>query len=144
MATVMGTDIELGKWYPADLPPPDIRSEALVDHYGLILGIQGLGTRSGFYSNEEQAYYWHCERYDSFDDEHIPGWTREQEINNNLEWVYEKARGVSCWLIIPSFDNNLPSLDGSNFYDPDPDEVYGDADDNDENDDIIPFNLHNN
>lgn len=133
MAILPGTDVELGKWYPADLTPPDLNKEEWDGRYELLLGIKGFGIRSGFYS--EDAYYWHCERYDSFDDEHIPGWTRDQEINNNLDLVYEKARGLICWMIIPDFDNDQPSFDGTNFYDPDPDEVYGTEDDEDDLDD---------
>lgn len=136
MANVVpGTDVEVGKWYPAIQYPPDTRKFE-EDKYTLLLGIQGLGVRSGFFTgDEENRYYWHCERYDDFDDEHIPGWTRTQEINNNLDEVYEVARGVSCWMIIEDFDNELPSYDGTNYYDPDPNEVYGTEDDEEDEDD---------
>ncbi|MBD2704431.1 hypothetical protein IC229_27570 [Spirosoma sp. BT702] len=117
---VEGTDIEVGKWYPASTPPPDIKNGELEEKYDLILAIKDYNIVSGWYAHDEGVYYWNCERYDSFDDEPIEGWTREQEINNNLDLVYEIARGVAAWIIIPSPDNEWPSHDGSNYWEPEP------------------------
>lgn len=141
MAIVLpGTDIEVGKWYSATQRPPILKgkaSEEEEDEFDLILGIKDVGARPGFYVPEEDQYYWHCERYDSFDDEPVPGWTREQEINNNLEPTYEKARGVVCWLIIPNFDNDLPSIDGKTGYSPDPDQDWSVGEDEDLDDEEL-------
>lgn len=117
--TIAGSDVELGRWYPADLPPPRI-PENLDSKYSFLLGIQSVGIRSGFYDYEESQYYWHCERFDSFGYENIPGWTFNQQVNANLDWVYEVARGVSVWMLIPDFDNELPSYDGTSGFSLDP------------------------
>lgn len=140
-----GTDIELGKWYPATQTPPAILdNEQEGSWFTMILGIPQLGPIPGFYSTKEGLFYWHCERYDEFDDEPIEGWTRSQEINNNLDWVYDVAKGVSCWMIIPGMPD-FPTIqdDAKNSYigsidsDDDLDEGLDEDDNDDSSDDFF-------
>ncbi|MCK8493542.1 hypothetical protein M0L20_16875 [Spirosoma sp. RP8] len=118
MATLPGTDIELGKWYPATQPPPDLYVEPLINKYAMILNIVGFGPLPGFYMHQDGKFYWHCERYDDFDDERMPGWSRSQEINNNLDWVTDEAKSVNAWMLIPDAPEDFPSVqdDAVNSY----------------------------
>ncbi|GAB3949497.1 hypothetical protein GCM10028805_25820 [Spirosoma harenae] len=134
ITTIPGTDILTGKWYPADLPPPKLPEE-LYNEYSLLLGIKSIGIRHGFYVHDEGKYYWHCERFDSFDFEEIPGWTFDQQVNANLDWVYEVARGVSAWMLIPDFDAEWPSVDGTSGHELDPDWSVKKEEEDDDDDD---------
>ena len=107
--TLPGTDIEIGKWYPSTQIPPRLTDGQGREKYSLLLGIKNLGMIPGLYSESRNAYEWDCQRYEGAP---RPGWISSQEINNNLEWVLEPASGVSCWMVIPEFDNKLPSIDG--------------------------------
>ena len=120
--TIPGTDIQLGKWYHATQIPPQLTNHLGKDKYRLLLGIKGLGMIPGHYSESRKAYEWDCQRYEGAP---RPGWISRQAINNNLEWVLELARGVSCWMVIPDFDNKIPSIDGLTGFDTDHHEDYG-------------------
>ena len=106
---VPGTDIELGKWYHATQIPPKLTDERGREKYSLLLGIKDLGMIPGHYSESRKAYEWDCQRYEG---EPRPGWISNDEINRKLDWVLEPARGVSCWMVIPDFDNKIASIDG--------------------------------
>ncbi|GAB3882657.1 hypothetical protein [Spirosoma agri] len=139
MAPLPSTDIELGKWYPATLIPPDLHEEQFGNDYSMILGIDGHGSVPGCYFLQKGMFYWHCERYGDFDDEAISGWTRAQEINNNIEWETDVAKDVSGWMIIAdvpkdfetiqtdavnSFIGGEPSNDEDDFDDQDDDPYH--------------------
>ncbi|MBD2753218.1 hypothetical protein [Spirosoma validum] len=130
MANSIGSDIQVGKWYPADQLPPDIHSDAFKGNYNLLLGIQNIGVVLGDYSFQDGTYSWFYQRYDNdgIDDEPTSG---KPEINSNPEWDTEPARGVSCWMIIPAFDKDIHSFDGSGYFDPSPVETYKPEDDKD-------------
>ena len=107
--TLPGTDIKIGKWYHATQIPPRLTDGQGREKYSLLLGIKDLGMIPGIYSESRNAYEWDCQRYEGAP---RPGWISRQEINNNLDWVLEPARGVSCWMVIPDFDNTIASIDG--------------------------------
>ncbi|GAB4044867.1 hypothetical protein GCM10028774_65700 [Spirosoma jeollabukense] len=77
--------------------------------YSLLLGVKDLGMIPGIYSESRQSYEWDCQRYAG---PPRAGWLSRAEINTRLEWVLEAARGVSCWMVIPDFDNKIASIDG--------------------------------
>ncbi|RZK35618.1 MAG: hypothetical protein EOO61_11640 [Hymenobacter sp.] len=60
----------------------------------------------------ENQFYQHCQRYDSFDDEPVPGWSREEKIDSCLEWEMEEVypegheeadwgSTVTHWMLVP-------------------------------------------
>ncbi|WP_020606017.1 hypothetical protein [Spirosoma spitsbergense] len=120
MNLVEGTDIEVGKWYPALVPPPEL-PETMDEQYVLLLGTKMMGIRLGFYSHFQQHYFWHCERYDSTSDEKVPGLSREQQINNKLKPAYERARGVAGWMLVMNLDRERESIDDHSDLPSDPD-----------------------
>lgn len=108
------TNIEPGKWYPATQPPPvDLKHRDEVD-FCMVLGIQNLGIVAGFYDLAEGRYYMYCERYDSFNDLRVDGADRDEAINDSLDWVYELASGVMCWMIVPTPMEVAPVDNGEN------------------------------
>lgn len=111
--TFPGTDIEIGKWYPAAQRPPVLTNEMGDCGYSLLLGIKGIGPTPGFYTAFDDVYSIHCQRYDDFDDRELAVTVEERvnEINDHLDWTYEEAIGVMCWLLIPHYDEQQPSLD---------------------------------
>lgn len=115
--TIPGTDIEIGKWYPATQPPPVVD-----ENFEMLLGIEGFGAVPGDYQPDKKQYEWHCQRYDDFDDENIGVLTDKQSVNSNLDWVIEKARGVAGWIILPAMPDSWGSYDGSSYDDPLPEE----------------------
>ena len=126
--TLSGTNIQIGKWYHATQIPPQLTNRLGKEKYSLLLGIKGLGMIPGLYSVSRNAYEWDCQRYEGAP---RSGWISREEINKNLDWVLEPAKGVSCWMIIPDFDNAIPSIDG----------LTGFATDHDENGDNQKTNL---
>ena len=127
---IHGTDIEIGKWYHATQLPPGLIDEKGREKYSLLLGIKDLGLIPGHYSESRKAYEWDCQRFTGAP---RSGSLSKEEINNNLEWVLEPARGVSCWMIIPDFDNTIASIDG----------LTGFATDHDEDDGSQKVNIDN-
>ena len=115
--TIPGTDIQIGKWYHATQTPPRLTDGQGRQKYSLLLGVKDLGMIPGVYSESRNAYEWDCQRYEGMP---MPGWISRNEINNKLDWVLEPARGVSCWMIIPDFDNTIASIDGLTGFAPDP------------------------
>ncbi|WP_461117795.1 hypothetical protein [Spirosoma jeollabukense] len=107
--TVPGTDIQIGKWYHATQIPPRLTDGQGMQKYSLLLGVKDLGMIPGIYSESRQSYEWDCQRYAG---PPRAGWLSRAEINTRLEWVLEAARGVSCWMVIPDFDNKIASIDG--------------------------------
>ena len=107
--TIPGTDIQIGKWYHATQIPPRLIDSQGRQKYSLLLGVKDLGMIPGIYSESRKAYEWDCQRYEG---EPRPGWISNDEINRKLDWVLEPARGVSCWMVIPDFDNKIASIDG--------------------------------
>ncbi len=104
-------DLRLFTWIPVATPPTP--EEALAEDHTLLLAIQNIGIAQGAYTPEKNQFYQHCERYDSFDDEPVPGWTREQQINNYLEWEMEEVypegheeadwgTTVTHWMLVPN------------------------------------------
>jgi len=116
--TFPGTDIEIGKWYSAAQRPPVLTNELGECAYSLILGIKGIGPTPGIYTAFDDVYSILCQRYDDFDDRElaVTEEARVDEINDHLDWTYEEAIGVMCWLLIPRYDEQQPSLDGLSGY----------------------------
>ncbi|MFD2934214.1 hypothetical protein [Spirosoma flavum] len=86
------------EWYKGSQRPPDNFSEA--DNQQMLLSVTKIGVVAGFYDFPKQTFYMYCQRYDSFIDKSIGGLTREEEINNRLEWVIAPSHHVNHWMFI--------------------------------------------
>lgn len=97
-------------WFPASEKPTP--NEDRHSGYVMLVSILNVGVHGGFYHAPDDQFFQHVERYDSFDDEPIEGFTREEEINNCLEWETEEiypqghpeagwGNTITHWMLVP-------------------------------------------